>query len=93
MARYASGRRFHDLTYFEVEFFFFIVLEIIMKFRAPLQNFVGRHQFNVISIMITMPSKMCGLFLNCFCQFKLLGFVDQCVFQSVLFFQMFMIFP
>ena len=47
MAKSGFGRRFHDLKYFEVGFFF-IFLEFIINLRAPLQKFVEKHQFNVI---------------------------------------------
>ena len=102
MAKYGFGRRFHDLKYFEVGFFF-IFLEFIINLRATLQNFVEKYQFNVIlscfkqildnymfnistCTLLAPSSKICRLFLKKNCQHKLLGFVDQCVFQ------MFMIF-
>ena len=41
------GCRFHDLDYFEVEYFN-IFLEFIIYSRASSQNFVENHDFNVI---------------------------------------------
>ena len=47
MINFGLRRRFHDLKYFEVGLFP-MFLEFIMNLRTLLQNFVGKHQFNVI---------------------------------------------
>ena len=55
MADSSFGHRFHDLEYFEVEFFFFILLEfIIHKFEVSSQNFVENHQFVNLVVHFTM---------------------------------------
>ena len=43
------GRRFHDLKYLKVGFFF-IFLDFIIHFKASSQIFVETHQLNVISL-------------------------------------------
>ena len=48
MVESTFGRRFHDLIYFEGQFFLHIVLDFIIYLRVLSQNFVENHQFNVI---------------------------------------------
>jgi hypothetical protein len=41
--------RFHDLKYFEIIFFLFIFLELIIHLKSSSQNFVEDYQFNAMS--------------------------------------------
>ena len=56
-------RRFHDLNYFEVDFFPFTFLEFITYSRASSQNFVGNHQFKVLLLYFKEFSDIHDVFL------------------------------
>jgi hypothetical protein len=47
MANFGFGCRFYELEYVEARIFF-IFLEFIINLRAPLQNILEKHLFNVI---------------------------------------------
>ena len=89
MIEYGFGRRFHDLKYIKVGFFF--PLELIIYLRALLQKIVENHQFNVILSYLNVGKcrhlnknsylhhllKYVDFSWNCYCHHKLLGFVNQ----------------
>ena len=57
MVEFRFEHIFHDLNYFELEFFF-LFLEFIIYLRASSQNFVENHQLNVnLSIFLTILLK------------------------------------
>ena len=58
-----------------------------MYFSNLIFNFLDNYVFSIsICTPLAQPSKTCRLFLNFFCQHKLLGFVDQCAFQMLMVF-------
>jgi hypothetical protein len=49
MTESSFGRRFHALKYLKLDIFgFFIFLEFIINLKAPSQELVENHQFNVL---------------------------------------------
>jgi hypothetical protein len=54
MAKYGFERRFHDLKYFEVGLFPFILLEFNINLMSSLQKFVGKYQFNVFYYILNI---------------------------------------
>ena len=103
MVKSRFRRRFHDCNFFEFEFLHIPWIcykfdghitkknrkhqfnVILLCFKQILDNYM----FNISTCALLAPSsKICRLFLEFFCQHKLLALVDQCFF-----FQMFRIFP